>query len=101
MLGGQLARTLIQAAYFILVARSLQPDNYGAFVAASALIMVAAPFVSLGSGFIMIKHVSRDPATFSRYWGNALVLLLASGGVMLAAVALVSRAVLPATIPIQ
>jgi O-antigen/teichoic acid export membrane protein len=100
MLGGQIARTVIQAAYFVLVARSLQVDNYGAFVAASALIMVAAPFVSLGSGFIMIKHVSRDPGTFPRYWGNALSLLLASGGVMLVVTALVSRAVLPAAIPI-
>ncbi|MEO8844859.1 MAG: oligosaccharide flippase family protein [Kofleriaceae bacterium] len=100
MLGGQLARTVVQAAYFILVARTLQPDAYGAFVAVSATVMIGAPFVSLGSGFIMVKHVSRDRETFPHYWNNALVLIIASGSLLLALSVPVSRLLLPAAIPI-
>src|SRR3990170_3782253 len=71
MVGGLGARTLIQACYFILIARSLGPSEYGAFIATTALIGIMAPFASWGAGNILVKHVARDAATFPVYWGAA------------------------------
>src|SRR5215813_13945566 len=50
MLVGQAVRTVVQAVYFVLVAHALQPAGYGAFVGALALVMIAAPFASVGAG---------------------------------------------------
>ena len=43
-------RLIIQAAYFIVIARSLGPGQYGGFVAATALANLISPFVGLGRG---------------------------------------------------
>jgi O-antigen/teichoic acid export membrane protein len=88
MLGGYSVRLLIQAIYFILMARSLGPVQYGIFAVAAALISVAAPFVGLGSGNLMIREVARDRKTFNVSWGNALVTTVGMGTVLsLAAIA--------------
>lgn len=100
MLAGQAARTIIQAVYFVLVARSLNPVGYGAFVAAMSLVMTAAPFASLGAGAVLIKNVARSPSTFPIYWGNALVVTLAAGSTLLALILGSASLVLPATIPL-
>ena len=40
---GQGGRTVLQAAYFIIIARTLGPGGYGAFVGAAALSALATP----------------------------------------------------------
>ncbi|TMQ07213.1 MAG: polysaccharide biosynthesis protein [Deltaproteobacteria bacterium] len=100
MLVGQAARTVIQAIYFVLVAHALHPAGYGAFVAAMALVMIAAPFASLGAGIVMVKNVARDPTMLSVYWGNALAIVAASGAALLLVILGAAHAVLPATIPL-
>lgn len=70
----------VQFLYFVLLARILGPQQYGAFVGVAALVMVLSPFASWGSGNILIKYTSRDPGLFPRYWGAALATSLASGG---------------------
>jgi len=72
----------IQFLYFVLLARILGPEQYGAFVGVVALVMVLSPFASWGSGNILIKHVSRDLGLFQRYWGAALATTLVSGGAL-------------------
>src|SRR5262245_33053418 len=83
MLAGQAARTVVQAVYFVLVAQALHPAGYGAFIAAISLVMIAAPFASLGAGNVLIKNVARDPTTLPVQWGNALVIVAISGGALL------------------
>jgi O-antigen/teichoic acid export membrane protein len=100
MLAGQLARTVVQAIYFVLVAHALRPVGYGAFVAALSLVMIAAPFASLGTGPVLVKNVARDPTTLPVYWGNALVVIVASGVALLAVVLAAAWAFLPSTIPL-
>ena len=39
-------RVLVQAAYFIMIARALGPREYGAFGGATALIAIVSPFAS-------------------------------------------------------
>ena len=70
-LGGYGLRLLIQAAYFIIIARCLGAKNYGAFIAVTALISTVAPFAGLGSGNLLVKNVARDKKLFPvACWGN-------------------------------
>ena len=98
MVGGLGARTLIQACYFILIARSLGPSEYGAFIATTALIGIMAPFASWGAGNILVKHVARDAATFPVYWGAAFsTVLIASTAITLLVIG-TYKLFLPATL---
>ncbi len=96
---GQGLRTVIQAAYFILIARSLGSRNYGAFVGVCALVAIVSPFAGLGGGSLLIKNVARSAESFGRYWGRALLVLLITGAVLLCVVLGVSGYVFPASIP--
>lgn len=100
MFVGQGLRIPIQAAYFVLIARSLGVQGYGAFVGVTSFVAILAPFSGLGSGSILIKHVSRDPALFSKYWGKTLYLTLISGLFLVLASFAVSKVLLPCTIPL-
>jgi O-antigen/teichoic acid export membrane protein len=93
-------RVIVQAAYFVLIARALGPSEYGAFVGVVALISIVYPFASLGAGNLLIKNVSRDRSLFPVCWGNGLLVLGVSGFVMLLLVLFVAHWILPPTIPL-
>lgn len=82
MLLGFVVRLGIQVIYFILVARSLGPEEYGSFASVLALVTVVAPFASWGSGNIMIKHVSRDSRQFPKYFGASVAITFISGALL-------------------
>jgi O-antigen/teichoic acid export membrane protein len=92
-------RIIVQAGYFILIARALGAHEYGAFVGATALINIVAPFGGLGGGNLLIKNVARDKSLFAVYWGNALFLVAVSGLVLMGGIVLVAHWVLPPAIP--
>src|ERR1017187_7384583 len=98
-LGGSGMRLLIQAAYFIIIARCLGPGQYGGFIAATALTGVISPFVGLGCGALLIKNVSRERRLFSEYWGNGLLMTLVSGSVLTFFAMALCRVILPRSIP--
>lgn len=75
MLLAQGIRLFLQAFYFVIIARVLGVEKYGAFVATTAFVAIVAPFASLGSGNLLIKNVSKNRALFSQYWGNALFII--------------------------
>ncbi|BDP44148.1 hypothetical protein DAETH_41170 (plasmid) [Deinococcus aetherius] len=100
MMGGFSARTVLQALYFLLIARSLGASEYGAFVAVTALVAILAPFASWGSGNLLIKHVARRREAFSTYWGAALAMMSISGSLLTLLVLGVYRLFLPATLPL-
>ena len=54
---GQGLRLVIQALYFVEIARSLGTRNYGAFISVVALVGIVFPFGSLGSGNLLVKNV--------------------------------------------
>jgi O-antigen/teichoic acid export membrane protein len=83
----------IQIAGFIILARSLGVEAYGVVVAVSATVAVAVEFVGLGGGEILIRAVARDPASYARQFGQALILAGITLPVVLA-VALVSQNIL-------
>jgi O-antigen/teichoic acid export membrane protein len=78
-LAGYGLRLIIQAVYFVVIARCLGPKEYGGFIAVTAMANMIAPFVSLGTGSLMIRNVSRDKTRFSESWGNCLVVTITSG----------------------
>jgi O-antigen/teichoic acid export membrane protein len=94
-------RLLIQAIYFIIIARCLGPGQYGGFIASTALTGVISPFVGLGCGLLLIKNVSRDRRLFSEYWGNGLLMTLVSGAVLTCFAMIICRLVLPPSIPMM
>ena len=77
---------MIQAAYFVLVARALGPDAYGAFVTVVAMAALLGPFSGLGTPNLFIKNVRSGKRVAAICWGNGILLTVISGA-MLTAVA--------------
>jgi len=75
----KLFNVVMQAGYFIIVARLLGAEDYGFFLAITASASIVFPFIALGSEHILVKNVSINKATFNIYWGNTLVLLITNG----------------------
>jgi O-antigen/teichoic acid export membrane protein len=91
---------IIQAVYFIEIARSLGVRNYGAFVGVVALVGIVWPFASMGGSNLLIKNVSRDKNLFTVYWGRALTTTGLFGSLLVLVVLLLSLFVLPPQIPL-
>ena len=99
MVLGQGLRLVIQALYFVEIARSLGVRNYGAFIGVVALVGIVYPFGSLGSGNLLVKNVSRDPKLFSVYWGRALAITAVFGMILFIIVLGLAKFALPPEIP--
>jgi O-antigen/teichoic acid export membrane protein len=100
-LSGYGLRLVIQAAYFILITRSLGVKQYGGFIGATALAAMVSPFVGLGSGNLLVKNVARDRQLFREYWGNGLLMTLVSGFALACFLVPTSLLVLPRAIPLH
>jgi O-antigen/teichoic acid export membrane protein len=79
---GQGFRLVIQAAYFVLIARSLGPDAYGAFVTVVAMAALLGPFSGLGTATLFIKNVRSGKRKASICWGNGILLTVLSGALL-------------------
>jgi O-antigen/teichoic acid export membrane protein len=79
---GQGFRLVIQAAYFVLVARSLGPDAYGAFVTVVAMAALLGPFSGLGTPNLFVKNVRSGKRAATICWGNGILLTALSGAVL-------------------
>lgn len=95
---GQGLRLVIQAAYFVLIARSLGAQQYGAFIAVTAFTQIVAPFVGLGSANLLVKNVARDRSLLADYWGNGLFMVVSTAVAATSLVIVVGRTLLPSTI---
>jgi O-antigen/teichoic acid export membrane protein len=98
---GQGFRLLIQALYFVVIARSLGAANYGAFVGVVALVGIVFPFATLGSGNLLIKNVARDANLFAVCYGRALATTGVTSCLLFLAVLWLSHFVLPDSIPLR
>jgi O-antigen/teichoic acid export membrane protein len=76
---GQSLRLVIQAIYFVLVARSLGPDAYGAFVTVVAMAALLGPFAGIGTTNLFIKNVRSGKREAATCWGNGILLTALSG----------------------
>jgi O-antigen/teichoic acid export membrane protein len=82
MMGGQCLGYILQAVYFVVVARLLGVIGYGIFVGAFAFVSLVGRYSALGTGPVFVRYVSVDKSKFAVYWGNMLV-LTAIGGTLL------------------
>jgi O-antigen/teichoic acid export membrane protein len=98
MMGSHGLKLVLQAVYFIVVARKLGAAEYGTFIAASAVAEVVSPFSTLGIGNLMVKNVARDRNLFPLYWGNALVTNLIAGTGLILGLMVVAPLFLPSSI---
>jgi O-antigen/teichoic acid export membrane protein len=76
---GQGLRLVIQAIYFVLIARALGPEKYGAFVAVVALAAILTPFAGIGGSNLFVKNVRSGRRSAGLCWGNGLLSILISG----------------------
>ncbi len=95
LLAGQFARVAVQAAYFVVLARSLGVRAFGEFAAIVALSALLVPFSALGSIVLLIRNVARDASSAAAQWGNAVVLTLTSGSLMALVLASLAPVVAP------
>jgi O-antigen/teichoic acid export membrane protein len=93
-------RLVVQVVYFIIIARSLGAQGYGAFVSVAALVAILSPFSGWGASHLLVRDVSRDANAFRQRWGDALVRCLASGSILVGVVLLISGYVLPDSVPL-
>ena len=70
---GQGLSVVLQAGYFILLARLLGAEQYGIFAGAFALVAIAAPYASMGSGDLFMRYVGADRANLRPFLGNILL----------------------------
>src|SRR5947209_19638529 len=67
--GGQV---IVQAASFLLLAKSLPVVDLGAFVGICAVTSVLTPFAAMGTVNTLIKHVSRQSEQVSERWNKTV-----------------------------
>ena len=79
---GQGLKLVIQASYFVLIARCLGPDAYGAFVAVVAMVAILAPFSGVGTPNLFVRNVRAGKRDAQTCWGNGLVLVALSGSAL-------------------
>ncbi len=73
MFAGQGSSFLVQALYFVLLARLLGTLEYGVLAGAIALVSVVSQYSTMGSGLLVLRYVSPDHARFREYWGNVIL----------------------------
>ena len=91
---GQTTSTVLQAGYFVVIARLLGSTNYGIYTAAFALVSIVSQYGSLGSGIVFLRRVSADRSVFAQYWGNILINTIAFGSLLVGALVLIGHFVL-------
>jgi O-antigen/teichoic acid export membrane protein len=73
---GQVINLMLQAAYFIFLARLLGVVSYGLFAGVFALVNVVTPYSALGSAMLFMRYVSADPEEARVFWGNTILTIL-------------------------
>lgn len=83
---GQGLRLVIQAVYFVLIARILGVGSYGTFASIVALAALFTPFSGLGAANLFVKNVRSGKRKAALCWGNGLATIVVSGTLFVAAI---------------
>ena len=73
MLIGRMSGFLLQAAYYVLLARLLGVSEYGIFAGAFALVSTLTPYSALGAAMLFMRYLAIDRTEAAKYWGNSLI----------------------------
>ena len=91
LFAGQGLSLVVQAFYFIVLARLLGTKQYGQLAGAIALVSVVSQYSTLGSGIVFLRYVSPDHSRFPIYWGNVLMSTFLLGGLLAVGLGLSGR----------
>lgn len=98
MLIARLINVIVQAAYFVIVARALGAENYGSFIGITSLASLLFPFITLGSDNVLVKEVAVNRQVFYSHWGNTLLILVINSIVITSILLLISPLIFPSRI---
>jgi len=82
LLGGNVLTSLSQGIQFFMLARALGPAEFGRIAAVNGVTQLLMPFAGFGAPSVMVMRSSRDPALLPLYFGNALLVMLASAALL-------------------
>ena len=105
LFAGQGLSFVVQAFYFVVLARLLGTTQYGLLAGAIALVGIVSQYSSLGSGLLFLRYVSADNSNLRLYWGNVLMSVFLLGGLLVVGLNLggrwlVGAATMPLLLPI-
>jgi O-antigen/teichoic acid export membrane protein/glycosyltransferase involved in cell wall biosynthesis len=92
---GQGIKLVLQAVYFLFIARSLGPSQYGAFIAVTAMTSIVSPYVGLGCSILFLKNVRSGKRPAPLCWGNGLAATALTGLATTLALTALARLWLP------
>jgi O-antigen/teichoic acid export membrane protein len=98
MTAGMGLRTIGQVGVFLLVARMLGVQAYGAYAAVLAIAGALGGFGGFGTHMLMQRDLARGRSAFARVWGRTLAIVALSTPILLGLYLLLAWAVLPARI---
>jgi O-antigen/teichoic acid export membrane protein len=70
---GRMLNFLLQAVYFVLLARLLRVDEYGVFAGVFAIVSTLTPYSALGAAMLFMRYLAVDHSEAPTYWGNSLI----------------------------
>lgn len=88
-------RTVGQGLMFVVVARALGVDDYGAYAATMAAAGTLGCFTGLGTATTLIRQVARDKASFGHAWWRSIACVACTAPPLLAVYFVLARLVLP------
>jgi O-antigen/teichoic acid export membrane protein len=97
MFAGQMAKLALQAAYFVIAARSLGAHEFGKVAAILAVAALLGMFGGWGSGSVLLMNVARNPSVLPAYWGNVLLITVVAAVPLLGIGLALGALLLPAT----
>jgi O-antigen/teichoic acid export membrane protein len=95
MTSGMGLRTISQAVVFLILARILGVEAYGAYTAILALAITFGGLVGFGASSIMLRDTARNAELFTESWGRTLSALLLTAPIFLIVYFILSWAILP------
>ena len=95
MTAGMGLRTISQAIVFLIVARVLGVEAYGAYAAVLAIAGALGSFGGSGTQILMLRDAACDPARFPLAWGRVLAAIALSAQFLMGIYLLIAWAVLP------
>ncbi len=66
-------RGISQGIVFIIIARTMGVDGYGAFISVLALASTLAGFIGFGSHVLLTREIALNNRQFNKAWGRTLI----------------------------
>ena len=76
------ARAVMQAAYLVVLSRSMGPGDYGLFAGSVAAAVLLAPLAGWGIPFLLAERIAKAPESQRGWWAGALLQTVVTGSAL-------------------